>query len=327
MIELENDVLRLVTAPVFGGAIRRLDAKRGGGVVPLMRPTEGVPPTFNHTACYAMAPWVNRIHRGRFEWAGREHRLTDDWDDQGGGMNAIHGEMCRGTCQIVEHAAEHVAMRFDSREAGARGERVEWPWDYACTITHTLAGASLTIGLSLENRSGEPMPAGLGLHPYFLRDLGAGEELILQAAASEQFLAPWLIPTGETRDTQLMRTFRAGAPAADISCDASFTRAAASEVDSPDPLLPESFLADLRWPKAGVHIRLSASDAYTQGHVFTRSPTDEHATSFEPPLPFIAVEPQTSCGNAVTIGQGSGLRVLEPGGTLDADFTVSLMAG
>ena len=43
----------------------------------------------------------------------------------------------------------------------------EWPWDYEAVQRFSLDPKGLRIVLGCTNRSAEPMPCGLGQHPYF----------------------------------------------------------------------------------------------------------------------------------------------------------------
>jgi aldose 1-epimerase len=43
----------------------------------------------------------------------------------------------------------------------------EWPWTYEATQHFALDPQGLSVELSCRNLSDEPMPCGLGLHPYF----------------------------------------------------------------------------------------------------------------------------------------------------------------
>ena len=47
--------------------------------------------------------------------------------------------------------------------------RAVWPWEFAVTLTYSLAGSTLRIMQWIQNRSlDEAMPFGIGFHPYFL---------------------------------------------------------------------------------------------------------------------------------------------------------------
>ena len=46
-------------------------------------------------------------------------------------------------------------------------EAGEWPWDYDARQEFALDERGLSLRLTCRNASGEPMPCGLGQHPYF----------------------------------------------------------------------------------------------------------------------------------------------------------------
>jgi aldose 1-epimerase len=46
-----------------------------------------------------------------------------------------------------------------------------WPWPYEIRLRPALDGRTLALTLQLSNRSDRPMPAGIGLHPWFVRPL------------------------------------------------------------------------------------------------------------------------------------------------------------
>jgi aldose 1-epimerase len=57
-------------------------------------------------------------------------------------------------------------LRFD-------GGGDEWPWRYCAEQHFELKAAALSMSLAVENLSDTPMPALLGLHPYFFGGAGA----------------------------------------------------------------------------------------------------------------------------------------------------------
>jgi aldose 1-epimerase len=69
-----------------------------------------------------------------------------------------------------------------------------WPWGYVATQRITLIGGGVEIDLSITNLSDEDIPAGLGLHPYFIR----GEGDTLETGALQMVVnSRDGIPTGE----------------------------------------------------------------------------------------------------------------------------------
>jgi aldose 1-epimerase len=61
----------------------------------------------------------------------------------------------------VESATDSQATLHFRHAAG------EWPWDYEARQHFSLDPRGLSIRLSCRNLSREPMPCGLGQHPYF----------------------------------------------------------------------------------------------------------------------------------------------------------------
>lgn len=153
-LELRRDAARLTLDPQRGGAIRRFD----WGDQAILRPTAasaGDDPF--DMACFPMVPYVNRIACGRFSFGGRAVRLTRNWSKD---PHPLHGYGWRARWSVVAASASSAIMRFD-------GKADEWPWPYRCEQRFELAADGLSVELSIANLGDAPMPAMLGLHPYF----------------------------------------------------------------------------------------------------------------------------------------------------------------
>jgi len=61
----------------------------------------------------------------------------------------------------VEEASERSAVLSYRHEGG------EWPWAYEARQAFVIDESGLSVRLTCRNRSAEPMPCGLGQHPYF----------------------------------------------------------------------------------------------------------------------------------------------------------------
>ncbi|MEM1165463.1 MAG: hypothetical protein AAGI30_04150 [Planctomycetota bacterium] len=312
MIDLGAGPLALTIHEDLGGGIGRFDARRpDGSIVPLMRPAGADPQVFNDLACYTMLPWVNRIDRGVLRFRDVEHRLETNWRDSDDLVHAIHGIICWHPMRIVDRGAHFCALGFTSED----GQTPAWPWAFASEVRYELAADSLSITLMVENRSDEPMPASFGLHPYFTRRLpGGADDIRLTAPVATQVPALSLIPTGEPVESELGGMLSRGAALCDVRCDASFGG--------------WSREALVEWPGSGVSIRMTADEVFEFLHLFTCQPTNAEATEFRDPLPFVAIEPQTSVGNAVNLvedGAGwTGVRILEPGQRLGGTVRFSV---
>lgn len=142
-------------APERGGSILAFEL-RGQ---PLVRPAEGA--GILDVSCFPLVPFSNRIADGRFHWDGCELALEPNFPEVDP-RNPIHGFGWLAEWQVL-HFSER-KLRLEHRHSGG-----EWPWSYRAVLDYALDRDGLTAQLSLTNLSSEPMPAGLGFHPFFPR--------------------------------------------------------------------------------------------------------------------------------------------------------------
>lgn len=221
---------------------------------------------------YAMAPWCNRVAAGRTTLAGRELDLPATFPDG----TAIHGQVSRAAWSPVGDGSFRI-------RAGGDG----WPWPYEVTQSLSVDDASVRLALGVTNRADDPMPAGVGIHPWFVRPVRVA---IGARAVHGSNLDP--SPDPEPVSGVLDRRPLAELP---DGLDAAWT-------DLTDPPLV------LQWPATGLRatIRVSSSVAY----VVAASPAEIDA---------VAVEPQTHAPAGIRRllrGERGGLTLVEPGATL-----------
>lgn len=165
IIALRHGGMTLTATPHIGGSLASWSLSTVTGPVDLFRPAsdralagEFAP----DMACFPLVPFSNRIGGGRFVFQGREVVLATD----PGSPHRIHGHGW-STPWTVEAAADH-ALRM-----GFTHRADDWPWSYRAAQTVALDGEGLTVTLDLINESDSDMPAGLGLHPYFVKTPGS----------------------------------------------------------------------------------------------------------------------------------------------------------
>jgi len=153
-LTLRHRSFQLALAPEQGGAVRAF----AWGERQILRPTpESAGDDPFEMACFPMVPYVNRIAHGRFEFAGRTVQLERNWSAD---PHPIHGQAWRRPWSIATATPSTAVLSFD-------GGADEWPWRYRCEQRFVLDDEGLSIELGLENLGVTPMPAMLGLHPYF----------------------------------------------------------------------------------------------------------------------------------------------------------------
>jgi aldose 1-epimerase len=152
-IVLRSEEMEVVILPAIGGRIHRV---RAFGHDLLRTPDDAS----LHAAepflwgAYVMAPWCNRAAPGTAVVAGREVTLAANFPDG----SAIHGLV--SSARWIERSAGELAWA-----GGGDG----WPWSFEVSQTANLTAATLTLEYRLRNLDDAPMPAGIGLHPWFRR--------------------------------------------------------------------------------------------------------------------------------------------------------------
>jgi aldose 1-epimerase len=156
-MKLTNGALELALLPEVGGAIAWFDWISAGARTPILRKTSDVPAAVLETASFPLVPYVNRIRGGEFKFRGRAVQLQAN---MAGDPSPLHG---RGWL------AEWVVQQADSRSAELSFNYApgEWPWAYEARQRFELDPEGLSVALSCRNLADEPMPCGLGQHPYF----------------------------------------------------------------------------------------------------------------------------------------------------------------
>ena len=203
---------------------------------------------------YVMAPWCNRIEavpviHGQV--------FTRPWETEGEGSFVIRG--------------------------GGDG----WPWEYEVRQRIAAEGGTLRLDHALSNRSDAPMPAGLGIHPWFRRPLQVairGSRVHPQNVTT--IAEP--IPVSGPFDLREMR---------DMPPDLDGCWA-----DLGDPPV------EVRWPALGIRATMPVSAP--SPYVVAASPGH---------LDAVGVEPQTHAPHGLrrlVNGEPGGLTMLAPGRSL-----------
>jgi aldose 1-epimerase len=150
--------LALQLVPPLGGSIARFDyTSPAGERIPCLRGVEGKAAAVVDQACFPLVPFCNRIRGCRFAFRGREVTLRPNL---AGEPSPLHGQGWVSPWEVA-------SVDENSAELVFRHAPGEWPWAYEARQHFALDEAGLTLILSCTNESAEPMPCGLGQHPYF----------------------------------------------------------------------------------------------------------------------------------------------------------------
>ncbi len=105
--------------------------------------------------CYPMVPWVGRLGRGRFTFAGVDHRMPINLEP-----HAIHGLGLERDWAVGD---EGRSLTLDLAEP--------WPFGGMARVDTELRSDRLTITVSVT-AGDQTMPATIGWHPVLRRQIG-----------------------------------------------------------------------------------------------------------------------------------------------------------
>jgi aldose 1-epimerase len=278
VLSLQNGTLAVDLAPEAGGSIARF-AIDG---IDLLRPMAAVDLASGkgtHASAYPLVPFSNRIANGRLVFEGETYQLKPNWP---GVNHPMHGDGWAHAWQIVRSDAQSAEIVYQHERAGADGG---WPFRYRARQSYRLESDGLTVTMALDNLEERPVPAGLGLHPFFVRD--ADSEL-------------------QCRTEAVWRTDAEVLPIARIVVPPAFDFSRSRNVN--EVSLDNGFdgwdgRATIRWPSRKLRLELEAS------------PTFRHAVIYVPPgRPYFCVEPVSHANGRV------GRTHLDAGATLSGEI-------
>jgi aldose 1-epimerase len=231
-----------------------------------------------------LLPFSNRIS-GSFHFEGREHRLEPNLD---GEPFPIHGDAFQRSWEVADRDGEGVRLRLPDGSFG--------PFSYEAEVAYCLSPTALATTLAVTSLSREPLPFGLGFHPWFPRS--SGTRLRFRAAGC------W------PQDDRHLPATSGPAP---IPPDWDFGVPA----PPPEGWINTAFSgwdgeAELWHDVSAVSLRITAPDLRT---LIVYSPSAA--------APFLCLEPVSHPVDAHNLPGQPGLVRLEPGASLSAGMTLS----
>ncbi len=229
-----------------------------------------------------MAPFTNRIRGGRFSFRGRDVTFT---------MNRPSAHMaCHGLARERSWTLAHQ----DARTAVLRCiiEEPDYPWRFLIVQHISLTDNGFSIDLSIENRGEEPLPFGIGLHPWFPRDSDTEIALTVEGTYALDGLG---LPVACLQPLPIGLSATAIHP----SAIGQFDRLLAGWA-------PRS--ASIIWPSRGMGACISAEGHFRHAHLFV--PRDRPVFCLEP------VSHAPDVVNRPELGNDVAMTPLAPGETM-----------
>ncbi|MBI3453438.1 MAG: aldose 1-epimerase [Rhodospirillales bacterium] len=162
IVTLRSGRASLAVAPAVGGSIVRYWWEVDGASIDWLRPTTPFDVAAGRSGgmgCFPLVPFSNRIRKGRFAFRGHKIRLPRN---QPPSPHSEHGHGWMAPWSPVAQSRNRLAIEY-RHPAGA------WPFAYRARQTFRLSSRALVVEIAVVNLSRQPMPVGIGLHPYFPR--------------------------------------------------------------------------------------------------------------------------------------------------------------
>ncbi|WP_332778189.1 aldose 1-epimerase [Polaromonas sp.] len=267
--------------PSLGGSVAAWQLDRPQGRVDVWRPWDGVTPDLYQLASFPMVPWSNRISGGGFTHDERFHPMRPN---RVGEPYPIHGDGWLQSWQITQPGADTLVMTLESRRFAGN------PHDYEAVQTFRLVDGGLDQTLQVRHLGKEPLPYGLGVHPWFPR------------AAATRITAPvqgvWLcgkdpLPVAHTHDFPTGWNLNEGVQAHGPLIDNGYTGWGGK--------------ACIAWPELGLQLTATMPDFDRDGGA-----AQHFCLIYRPPQgSAFCFEPITQPIDAFHLPQSPGLRVLQ----------------
>jgi aldose 1-epimerase len=273
LLSLRTGPLAVDLAPSAGGSIARFSIDD----IDLLRPmtvADQESGRGNNAAAYPLVPFSNRIANGRLSFEGEQIDLARNWP---GVNHPMHGDGWRHAWRVARSDTQSAEIVYEHERAGEDGG---WPFRYRARQTYRLEADRLTITMEIDNLEARPVPAGLGLHPFFVRE----DDSELQCCPRYMWRT----------DADVLPVERTAVPPEGDFCRARRVN---------ETVLDNCFdgwdgHATINWPGRRLRLGLEASDTF--GHVVIYVPPDR---------PYFCVEPVSHASGQV------GLFPLAPGAT------------
>jgi aldose 1-epimerase len=159
VLMLSDGVAEAVVVPGLGAGLASYDLVEADRRIPLFRPRRdlfGAGPF--DLANNLLLPWSNRISSGGFYFGGKFHPIAPNLP---GEPYPIHGNGFSSVWSVESVAPDGAELSVKSHGPG--------PFLYAARASYGLKAGALTMRLVIVNLAVEPLPFGLGFHPWIVR--------------------------------------------------------------------------------------------------------------------------------------------------------------
>ena len=157
MIELKNEHLSVGILPQTGASLAYL---RYDGT-DLLRPSGANETESNQSALFPMLPYASFIQDGRFPYFGITRTVEKNSPFS---KFPMHGDVWRTPLKVEEQSENSVTLSYQ------HNKKEGFPFAYEAKVAYKINDNHLEVTLTLKNDSALPMPFGMGIHPFFIKE-------------------------------------------------------------------------------------------------------------------------------------------------------------
>jgi aldose 1-epimerase len=253
-------------------------------------------------------PWPGRIAHAKFSWKGKAVALPVNEPMRG---HAIHGLVCDRPFRVARRGPYYFTAELES--TADTELTAKWPYPFRLTLDYEI-GKGLRLTAAVTNTGTEPMPFGLGIHPFFRAPLAPDstrENLRIQlASAHRRVLGEGLIPTGQDEPVSGKYDLRSGPALDGESYDDDFR--------APTPDADGMLSGRLIDPGLKIAVQVRADSSFGDWVIY--APLDR---------PVVSIEPYTCASNAFNLAAreiDAGARELAPGANWQGEIELRVGA-
>lgn len=152
---------RLGVLPELGASVAAWQCRHGEQWQDLWRGWDGTSDDRYTLAAFAMLPWCNRISGGGFHYLDKRYAVEPN---RLGESYPIHGDAWLRVWTVTSITSTTLELQVSAMPNASN------PYSYVASQTFSLNDSGLDWSLRVTHRGDQPLPYGVGFHPWFWRD-------------------------------------------------------------------------------------------------------------------------------------------------------------
>lgn len=299
-ITLRNDRLEVIIHPNAGGSIFSFKYNHNGNWIDVMRPTPMDAAEKKNVGDYSsfnLIPYSSLLENGMLKMGNEFYPLYPKDPTQ----HREHGEVRNKPLKVERFDETSAALSFDSTDF----DDIYWPFPFTALLEYSLKGSTFKARMTLKNTGDHAMPGGLGMHPYFVRNLeGIKQDVFVKIPMKGAYPQDDQIPLGTWAQNSESEEFTRGKILTGEHLDKCYR------------LSSNTYF--IRWEASRIKLIFKCNDVFNHTVIYCPPHTDAH----------FALEPVSHVNNAFNMHEAgikdTGTIILNPGSEMTGIAEMSI---